>query len=201
MFSLPRSPRLLSLLFGEPGAGSRGAAPVTVTSAPTPYSALSTPDWALFTPAEAAATVTTSPTPRARPSAMKMAWRIRRRSSRRRYVTKNIECSYRRWKNPRLRGPGAREAGQCLRDPRPPVRRPASSGSPGSPRLQRPAGLLRRPVPGRVRVDDGATELEGFGRAGGPGTGHGGGDVHTVRAHALRPGQLLVLGRRRSHGR
>src|SRR5580693_1405570 len=66
-----------------PVFGGPGAAPVTVTSVPTPYSALSTSDWAFFTPADAAATVTTRPTPRARPSAMKIAWRIRRRSSRR----------------------------------------------------------------------------------------------------------------------
>ena len=57
--------------------------PVTVTVVASPYSVLSTPDCALATPAEAAATVTTSPTPRARPSATKMAWRIRRRNSRR----------------------------------------------------------------------------------------------------------------------
>lgn len=56
--------------------------PVTVTVVAAPYSARSTLDCALVTPAEAAATVTTSPTPRARPSATKMAWRIRRRNSR-----------------------------------------------------------------------------------------------------------------------
>src|SRR5580700_1075229 len=63
-----------------------GASPVTVTSVPTPYSEASTLDSAFFTPAEAALTVT------ARPKATKIAWRIRRRSSRRRYVAKNI-CS------------------------------------------------------------------------------------------------------------
>src|SRR5579875_1466370 len=73
--------------------GVPGFLPVTVASVPTPYSELSTLDWALFTPADAADTVTTSPTPRARPSAMKTAWRIRRRSSRRRYVRKNIGYS------------------------------------------------------------------------------------------------------------
>ncbi len=57
---------------------------VTVTSVPTPYSACSTVPWAFLTPADAAVTVITRPTPRARPSAMKMAWRMRRRSSRRR---------------------------------------------------------------------------------------------------------------------
>jgi hypothetical protein len=57
--------------------------PVTVTVVAAPYSVRSTLDCALATAAESAATVTTSPTPRARPSAMKMAWRIRRRSSRR----------------------------------------------------------------------------------------------------------------------
>ena len=67
-----------------PGVGAAGALPVTVTSVPTPYSELSTSAWAFFTPAEAAITVTTSPTPTARPSAITMAWRIRRRSSRRR---------------------------------------------------------------------------------------------------------------------
>src|SRR5580700_2130048 len=69
-----------------------GASPVTVTSVPTPYSEASTLDSAFFTPAEAALTVTTRPIPTARPRATKIAWRIRRRSSRRRYVTKNI-CS------------------------------------------------------------------------------------------------------------
>src|SRR5215469_8295328 len=81
-----------AFLGGEPAFGGPGLAPVTVTSVPTPYSELSTSAWAFFTPAEAAFTVTTRPTPSARPSAMKMAWRIRRRSSRRRYVTKNM-CS------------------------------------------------------------------------------------------------------------
>ena len=57
---------------------------VTVTSVPTPYSACSTVPWAFLTPADAAVTVITRPTPRARPSAMKTAWRMRRRSSRRR---------------------------------------------------------------------------------------------------------------------
>jgi len=57
---------------------------VTVTSVPTPYSACSTVPWAFLTPADAAVTVITRPTPRASPSAMKMAWRMRRRSSRRR---------------------------------------------------------------------------------------------------------------------
>src|ERR1700728_4655932 len=69
-----------------------GASPVTVTSVPTPYSDASTLDSAFFTPAEAALTVTTRPIPTARPKATKIAWRIRRRSSRRRYVAKNI-CS------------------------------------------------------------------------------------------------------------
>jgi len=67
-----------------PVLGGPGAAPVTVTSVPTPYSPCSTADWAFFTPFEVAITVTTRPTPTARPSAMKMACRIRRRSSRRR---------------------------------------------------------------------------------------------------------------------
>jgi hypothetical protein len=72
------------------GAFGCGASPVTVTSVPTPYSELSTSAWAFFTPAEAALTVTTRPIPTARPKATKIAWRIRRRSSRRRYVAKNI---------------------------------------------------------------------------------------------------------------
>ena len=46
-------------------------------------------DWAFLTPADAAVTVITSPIPSARPTAIKMAWRARRRSSRQRYV-KNI---------------------------------------------------------------------------------------------------------------
>ncbi len=56
---------------------------VTVTSVPTPYSACSTVPWAFLTPADAAVTVITRPTPRARPSVMKTAWRMRPRSSRR----------------------------------------------------------------------------------------------------------------------
>jgi hypothetical protein len=67
----------------EPGVNDPAAgALVTVTSVPTPYSACSTVPWAFLTPAEAAVTVMTKPTPRARPSAMKTACRIRRRSSR-----------------------------------------------------------------------------------------------------------------------
>ena len=50
-----------------------GACPVTVMSVPTPYSPLRTPAWAFFTPAEAAVTVMTRPTPTASPSAMKIA--------------------------------------------------------------------------------------------------------------------------------
>src|SRR5580704_4490407 len=70
--------------------GGLGAAPVTVTSVPTPYRPLRTPAWAFLTPAEAAVTVSTSPTPTARPSAMKIACRMRRRNSRARYVKKNM---------------------------------------------------------------------------------------------------------------
>src|SRR5215469_17302496 len=69
--------------FGGPlaGDGGFGALPVIVTSVPTPYKDLSTCDWAFLTPAEAAVTVTTSPIPSARPSAMKIACRILRRNS------------------------------------------------------------------------------------------------------------------------
>ena len=56
---------------------------VTVTSVPTPYRACSTVPWAFLTPADAAVTVMTRPTPSARPSAMNTPWRMRRRSSRR----------------------------------------------------------------------------------------------------------------------
>ena len=56
---------------------------VTVTSVPTPYSACSTVPWAFLTPADAAVTVMTRPTPSARPSAMNTPWRMRPRSSRR----------------------------------------------------------------------------------------------------------------------
>src|SRR5260221_8109613 len=55
-------------LGGVPDLGGPGAAPVTVTSVPTPYSELSTSAWAFFTPAEAAVTVTTRPIPSARRS-------------------------------------------------------------------------------------------------------------------------------------
>ena len=57
---------------------------VTVMSVPTPYSECSTVAWAFLTPEEAAITVITKPIPRARPRAMKIAWRILRRNSRRR---------------------------------------------------------------------------------------------------------------------
>ena len=57
---------------------------VTVTSVPTPYSACSTVPWAFLTPEAAAVTVITRPIPSAMPSAMNTAWRMRRRSSRRR---------------------------------------------------------------------------------------------------------------------
>jgi hypothetical protein len=59
---------------------------VTVMSVPTPYSVCSTVACEAVTPAEAAVTVITRPTPSARPSAMRTAWRRRRRSSRQRYV-------------------------------------------------------------------------------------------------------------------
>ncbi len=64
----------------EPAAGAW----VTVTSVPTPYSECSTVAWASLTPEAAAVTVITKPIPSARPRAMKIAWRIRRRNSRRR---------------------------------------------------------------------------------------------------------------------
>ena len=73
----------------DPPAVSFAGGWVTVTSVPTPYSACSTEAWEFFTPLEAAVTVITRPMPRARPSEMNTAWRMRRRSSRRRYV-KNI---------------------------------------------------------------------------------------------------------------
>ncbi len=57
---------------------------VTVTSVPTPYSECSTCACASLTPDDAAVTVMTRPIPSARPRAMKIAWRIRRRNSRRR---------------------------------------------------------------------------------------------------------------------
>src|ERR1700722_11049691 len=55
---------------------------VTVMSVPTPYSECSTADCAFFAPADAAVTMITSPTPSARPSAIKMACLARRRNSR-----------------------------------------------------------------------------------------------------------------------
>jgi len=64
----------------EPAVGAW----VTVTSVPTPYSECSTVVWAFLTPEAAAVTVITKPIPRARPRAMKIACRIRRRNSRRR---------------------------------------------------------------------------------------------------------------------
>ena len=59
---------------------------VTVMSVPWPYSACSTLPWAFLTPDDTAVTTMTRPMPRARPTAIMIAWRIRRRSSRRRYV-------------------------------------------------------------------------------------------------------------------
>ena len=73
--SRPPSPK-------EPAVGAE----VTVAAVPTPYRFCSTVPCAALTPADAAVTVMTRPIPRARPREMKMAWRFRRRSSRRRYV-------------------------------------------------------------------------------------------------------------------
>ena len=73
-----RKPNTVAALWPWAGAW------VTVRSVPTPYSECSTVACASCTPAEAAATVMTNPTPRASPSAITMAWRLRRRSSRRR---------------------------------------------------------------------------------------------------------------------
>src|ERR1700755_282601 len=58
-------------------------------SGATPYRECRTDDWAFLTPADAAVTVITSPIPSGRPTARKVAWRARRRSSHQRYV-KNI---------------------------------------------------------------------------------------------------------------
>jgi hypothetical protein len=80
--SPPGPGSISSVPFGSV-AGCCHRPPVTVTVVACPYSVLSTLSCARAIPAEAAATVTTSPTPRARPSATKMAWRIRRRNSRR----------------------------------------------------------------------------------------------------------------------
>ncbi len=65
----------------EPAEG----AVVTVADVPTPYRFCSTVACAALTPDDAAFTVMTGPIPRARPTEMKMAWRIRRRNSRRRW--------------------------------------------------------------------------------------------------------------------
>ncbi len=73
----------------SPNEPAEGAV-VTVADVPTPYRFCSTVPCAALTPDDAAFTVMTRPIPRARPTAMKMAWRIRRRSSRRRYV-KNMK--------------------------------------------------------------------------------------------------------------
>ena len=59
---------------------------VTVRSVPTPYSEFRTDTCAFCTPAAAEVTVITSPIPSASPSATNTAWRMRRRSSRRRYI-------------------------------------------------------------------------------------------------------------------
>ena len=74
----PRKPNPAGL--PEPAVGDF----VTVISVPTPYSACSTLPCAFLTPEDAAVTVITSPIPNARPRAIKMACRIRRRNSRRR---------------------------------------------------------------------------------------------------------------------
>ena len=57
---------------------------VTVMSVPAPYSECSTLACAFLTPDDTDVTTITRPMPRARPTAIIMAWRIRRRSSRRR---------------------------------------------------------------------------------------------------------------------
>jgi len=59
---------------------------VTVMSVPSPYSACRTLAWAFFTPDDTDVTTMTRPIPMAKPTATIIAWRIRRRSSRRRYV-------------------------------------------------------------------------------------------------------------------
>ena len=77
----------LNVKFRPPSANDpRVGAVVTVAAVPTPYRFCSTVACAFLTPDDAAVTVITRPMPRARPREMKMAWRIRRRSSRRRYV-------------------------------------------------------------------------------------------------------------------
>jgi hypothetical protein len=58
-----------------------GGASVTVTSVPIPYSECSTVACAVLTPAAAAVTVSTVPTPTASPAALSNACRERRRSS------------------------------------------------------------------------------------------------------------------------
>ena len=55
---------------------------VTVISVSSPYSECSTLVWAFLTPAESAVTVMTRPMPSARPSAMMLDCRARRRNSR-----------------------------------------------------------------------------------------------------------------------
>ena len=78
---------------------------VTVRSVPTPYSECSTAACAFCTPVAAEVTVMTSPIPSARPSAMKTAWRMRRRSSRRRYVQNTAAPSgHLTWRMPGYQG-------------------------------------------------------------------------------------------------
>jgi len=79
--SAPLGPIVTRVPAEEPGLNGGGAL-VTVMSVPTPYNPLSTPAWAFCTPLDAAVTVTTRPTPTARPSAMNTACRLRRPSSR-----------------------------------------------------------------------------------------------------------------------
>ena len=67
----PPPPALVSKLIGR----------VTVMSVPTPVSGLSTSSCARSSPADSAVVVTTSPTPSARPSAVRIVRPLRRRSS------------------------------------------------------------------------------------------------------------------------
>ena len=118
---------------------------VTVTSVPTPYRECRTVPCASLTPADAAVTVITRPIPTAIPKAMKLAWRLLRLSSRRRYV-KNIRIPLPRVVSQHRLFGNARGASTRLRCPGPDRRRhvvrPGSAaGAEAALRKRHPAGF------------------------------------------------------------
>jgi hypothetical protein len=94
-------PLLVRELWASPCAGEKSIGRVTDMSVPTPVSGSRIFACARSSPVESALTVTTRPTPRPSPSAVRMVRPLRRRSSESMYVRKNMARSKAR---PRERG-------------------------------------------------------------------------------------------------